>query len=92
MFKEKILPLGVAAALVGVIIFLATRGGGHDGLRIASSNDAAGTAVALAAGQDRHTTAVALADCCGAQAEIALEAGVFDMAVICPDAALVFLQ
>jgi hypothetical protein len=44
------------------------------------------------AGMAGHSVSfLRLADCCGTQAEFALAAGVFDMAVLCPDAAERFL-
>ena len=71
-------------------------------LRIACANDAAGMIVAYAAekigGAEIKKSAgppvsfLRFVDCCGAQAEFALGAGKFDMAVLCPDAAEMFLK
>jgi hypothetical protein len=91
--KDKIISLSIAAAVVVLIILLATRSGDDgDILKIASANDLAGLLVNQAAGVTSDMQGLRLADCCGTQAEIALEAGVFDIAVICPDAADLFLQ
>lgn len=69
-------------------------------LRIALGDDLAGAAMALAAeSPDSDITVKAtsvsflkMTDCCGTQAEFALAAGEFDMAVLCPDAAEEFLR
>lgn len=69
-------------------------------LRIALGSDLAGAAMAYAAGDPGSGVAVTdpsaaflqMTDCCGTQAEFALAAGSFDMAVLCPDAAEEFLE
>ncbi|MCL2619329.1 MAG: ABC transporter substrate-binding protein [Defluviitaleaceae bacterium] len=91
--KDKVFSTIIAVTVVAIIVFLATRGGdGGDVLRIVSTNDLAGLLVNQAAGATDDVQGIRLADCCGTQAEMALEAGVFDIAVICPDAAELFLQ
>ena len=64
-----------------------------NGLRIACNDDAAGLLIKYLAGQDSSTLEVVnmsyqqLQDCCSSQTELALSAGNFDMAVLCPDSA-----
>lgn len=68
-------------------------------LRIALGDDLAGAAMAHAAKtlgsgvavQDSSVSFLKMTDCCGTQAEFAMAAGEFDMAVLCPDAAEAFL-
>jgi len=63
------------------------------GLRIACNDDAAGLLIKYLAGEDSSALEVVnmsyqqLQDCCNSQAELALAAGNFDMAVLCPDEA-----
>ncbi|MCL2234841.1 MAG: ABC transporter substrate-binding protein [Defluviitaleaceae bacterium] len=90
--KVKLAALGIAAMIVAAIVLLGTYDEENNGLlRIASANDLAGLVINMAAGQTPETQGLRLADCCGAGAELALEAGVFDIAVLCPDAAELFL-
>lgn len=63
------------------------------GLRIACNDDAAGLLIQYLAGEDSAALEVVnmsyqqLQDCCGSQTELALAAGNFDLAVLCPDSA-----
>ncbi len=63
------------------------------GLRIACNDDAAGLLIKYLAGEDSAALEVVdmsyqqLQDCCSSQTELALSAGNFDMAVLCPDSA-----
>lgn len=63
------------------------------GLRIACNDDAAGLLIKYLVEKDRAALEVVnmsyqqLQDCCSSQAELALAAGNFDMAVLCPDEA-----
>ncbi|MGI6119084.1 MAG: ABC transporter substrate-binding (seleno)protein SaoB [Desulfosporosinus sp.] len=63
------------------------------GLRIACNDDAAGLLIKYLAGGDSAALDVVnmsyqqLLDCCSSQTELALAAGNFDMAVLCPDGA-----
>lgn len=69
------------------------------GLKIACGSDLAGEVIAYTAArlgdmvkvQDQSVTFLKIGDCCGTQAEFALAAGEFDLAVLCPDAAAKFL-
>jgi len=91
--KERIVALGISVLVMATIFFLANSGGARDPvLRIAYTTDLAGVVVTAASGVTEDLHGLRLADCCGTQAEIALESGVFDMAVLCPDAAELFLQ
>jgi len=91
-----------ASALVLAVIVIKRGSSARASLRIACANDAAGMIAALAAeksggveiaGEAAQTISfLKLLDCCGAHAEFALEAGEFDMAVLCPDAAEKFLE
>jgi hypothetical protein len=63
------------------------------GLRIACNDDAAGLLIKYLAGEDSAALKVVnmsyqqLHDCCSSQTELALSAGNFDLAVLCPDGA-----
>ncbi len=63
------------------------------GLRIACNDDAAGLLVKYLAGEGSSALEVVdmsyqqLQDCCNSQTELALSAGNFDLAVLCPDSA-----
>lgn len=63
------------------------------GLRIACNDDTAGLLIKYLAGEDSAAMDVVdmsyqqLQDCCNSQSELALSAGNFDMAVLCPDSA-----
>jgi hypothetical protein len=63
------------------------------GLRIACNNDAAGLLIEHLAGENSTALSVVnmsyqqLQDCCSSQTELALSAGNFDLAVLCPDGA-----
>ena len=63
------------------------------GLRIACNDDAAGLLIKYLAGESSAALDVVnmsyqqLLDCCSSQTELALAAGNFDMAVLCPDSA-----
>ncbi len=88
------------ALMAAWIAFFAARPR-HDRLRIACGEDLAGQLVAHAvrcglprirAVDMREISFLQLSDCCGTQAEFAMAAGEFDMAVLCPDAAKKFLE
>jgi hypothetical protein len=63
------------------------------GLRLACNDDAAGLLITYLASQDSRALEVVnmsyqqLQDCCSSQTELALAAGNFDLAVLCPDSA-----
>ena len=63
------------------------------GLRLACNDDAAGLLISYLASQDSGALEVVnmsyqqLQDCCNSQTELALAAGNFDMAILCPDSA-----
>lgn len=63
------------------------------GLRLACNDDAAGLLISYLASQDSRALEVVnmsyqqLQDCCNSQTELALAAGNFDLAVLCPDSA-----
>jgi len=63
------------------------------GWRIACNDDAAGLLIKYLAGEDSaalevvNTSYQQLQDCCSSQTELALSAGYFDLAVLCPDSA-----
>ncbi|NLK52211.1 MAG: hypothetical protein GX295_07170 [Syntrophomonadaceae bacterium] len=64
-----------------------------NGLRIACNDDAAGLLIKYLAREDSTALEVVnmsyqqLQDCCSSQTELALSAGNFDLAVLCPDSA-----
>ncbi len=85
-------------AIVIIVIYLGLttwRGSQTEmkGLRIACNNDAAGLLIGYLAGEGSAALEVVdmsyqqLQDCCSSQTELALAAGNFDMAVLCPDGA-----
>ena len=87
--------------LLAAFVFVFRPVSEEDGvLKIAVSDDAAGLIISRAAALSRDKVKVEaggdisflkIADCCGSQAEFALAAGKFDLAVLCPDAAAEFL-
>ncbi len=92
--------VAVLCLAAGLLLFrvLAPKVGEKTMLRIACTDDAAGLIVSYAAEQTGNQVEhpddifyLRLADCCGTQAEFALANGDFDMAVLCPDAAALFL-
>lgn len=89
-----------AALAAAALSFFSARPRRGD-LRIACGEDLAGQLVAYAVRcgmpkvrtvDMREISFLQLSDCCGTQAEFALAAGKFDMAVLCPDAAEKFLE
>ena len=104
IFTERLAALIFAALAVSVLAaIIAGKGSSTSAsLRIACANDAAGMIVVYAAEKiggaeikktaGQHVSFLRFVDCCGAQAEFALGAGKFDMAVLCPDAAEMFLK
>lgn len=97
-FKAALMAL---ALLLATSVFILRPESAEDGaLKIAVGDDAAGLIISLAATMSREKVKVEagsdisflkIADCCGSQAEFALAAGKFDLAVLCPDAAEEFL-
>ena len=90
----------MAALLVAAVFVIRPESGADGVLKIAVSDDAAGLIISRAADLSRDQVKVEaggdisflkIADCCGSQAEFALAAGKFDLAVLCPDAAEEFL-
>ena len=84
--------------LVTAIIILALVAWLHpreemSGRRLACNDDAAGLLISYIASQDSRALEVVnmsyqhLQDCCSSQTELALAAGNFDLAVLCPDSA-----
>ncbi|MGI5921139.1 MAG: ABC transporter substrate-binding (seleno)protein SaoB [Syntrophomonadaceae bacterium] len=96
MNNRRNLLIGLATFVIcvslGLSMVLSPRGE-MDGLRIACNDDAAGLLIKYLAGDDSEALEVVnmsyqqLHDCCNSQAEMALSAGYFDMAVLCPDSA-----
>lgn len=95
MKKQKAL---LYTAVVIIVIYLGLTGWRESqtemkGLRIACNHDAAGLLIEYLAGGGSTTLEVVdmsyqqLQDCCSSQTELALAAGNFDMAVLCPDSA-----
>jgi hypothetical protein len=93
--KRSGLYLGIILIIcisLGLSIVLSSRSEMR-GLRIACNDDAAGLLIKYLAGGDSAALDVVnmsyqqLLDCCSSQTELALAAGNFDMAVLCPDGA-----
>ncbi|MCL2170382.1 MAG: ABC transporter substrate-binding protein [Defluviitaleaceae bacterium] len=90
---ERLKALLITILIVVIVVWLVLgRSRDPHQLQIAAANDLAGVIVNASAGVTPGTRGLMLADCCGNHTEIALSAGVFDMAVLCPDAAELFLQ
>lgn len=93
-------PLVVLVFLLAVFVLILRPENEDGALKIAVSDDAAGLIITRAATLSREKVKIEaggdisflkIADCCGSQAEFALAAGKFDLAVLCPDAAEEFL-
>jgi len=95
MKNTNLLAVGIIAVIITCLglskcFYLQTE---MKGLRIACNNDAAGMLIKYLAGEDNTALKVVdmsyqqLQDCCSSQTELALAAGKFDMAVLCPDSA-----
>ena len=87
---------GVVIVIIIIYLGLSTWLGSRvemNGLRIACNDDAAGLLIEYLAGKNSDAIKVVdmsyqqLQDCCSSQTELALSAGNFDLAVLCPDSA-----
>ena len=90
MELPKVKLLIISFLVASLIAVLGNNNAENYTLRIVASRDAAGMMVSFAA--EMGIALTRLADCCGIAAEVALEAGIFDMAVLCPDAAKILMQ
>jgi hypothetical protein len=101
--NKKIRLALLAAALLAGAAALSARDRSDDGsgaYRIAVSNDAASLLISevsekysgrVDVSDGSNVSFLRLSDCCGVQAEMFLSKGDFDMAVLCPDAAEIFV-
>jgi hypothetical protein len=95
MTNKSLLFEGIIVTAVIILIVAAWLGPREEmsGLRVACNDDAAGLLISYLASQDSRALEVVnmsyqqLQDCCSSQTELALAAGNFDMALLCPDGA-----
>ncbi|NLW91714.1 MAG: hypothetical protein GXY34_08955 [Syntrophomonadaceae bacterium] len=84
--------IGAAIIILALTVWLSS-GKEMSGLRVACNDDAAGLLITYLASRDSGALEVVnmsyqqLQDCCSSQTELALAAGNFDLAVLCPDGA-----
>ncbi|NLU47167.1 MAG: hypothetical protein GXX02_04210 [Syntrophomonadaceae bacterium] len=95
MRNKSLLLEGIIVAAVIILALMAWLSPGQEmsDFKVACNDDAAGLLVSYLASQDSGALEVVnmsyqqLQDCCNSQTELALAAGNFDMAILCPDSA-----